>query len=97
MAANLTTAQRRLIVLLADGWELALSGGIDSSAWIQKGGAGRGGESRHVHAGTFNGLWDRKLIEDAGKGPGLGRIYRLTESGRAAATLLTVAEREAAR
>lgn len=72
-----------VINMMKDGWELASSAGPDSGAWIQQGGAGRGGASKSIHLNTLYGLYQRGYIERAGKGPGLGTVYRLTSKAHA--------------
>jgi hypothetical protein len=75
----LSKTQRDVIDLMKNGWQLATNGGIDGGAWIQKGGAGRGGESKTVNMQTVHGLYLRGVIRQAGKGPGIGHVYALTE------------------
>lgn len=53
---KLSKAQQKIIDLLNSGWEIGWM--LDSSdrCWIQKGGAGRGGESRNVNISTARAL-----------------------------------------
>ena len=59
---NLSKRQQEVIDLLSEGWEIGWSNTFDGSVWIQKGGAGKGGESKKVHAATALSLRDMGLI-----------------------------------
>lgn len=82
-AKALSKVQAEVLALLQSGeWELGesvarLSG---SRYWLQKGGVGRGGESREVRWSTAKALIDAGLIEAPYAFPTLK--YRLTEKGR---------------
>lgn len=80
--ARLTNTQREVLRLMADGWELCHSGGISPTISIQEGGAGKGGRSRSVRSDTWGGLLGRGLLIKAGRGPGLGTVYKLTDTGK---------------
>lgn len=60
---TLSKRQREVIDLMGEGWELARSMGFDCRYWIQKGGAGYGGESKNVNANTGYSLYKKGLIE----------------------------------
>ena len=78
-------AQLEVLRLMNSGWELAAKcGGRNSGAWIQEGGAGCGGKSKQISLATVHALWKKKLIEEAGGGPGLTDVYKLTAAGLAA-------------
>ena len=82
---KLSKTQLEVLTLMNAGWELAAKGGgFNPGAWIQEGGAGRGGKSKRISLATVHALWKRKLIEDTGYGPGLAHIYKLTPAGLAA-------------
>ena len=49
---KLSKAQQEVVNLLSDGWEIGHSLTFDGRFWIQKGGAGRGGESKNLNANT---------------------------------------------
>ena len=68
--------------LMLDGWHLGFSGGMEGDWWLQKGGLGKGGESRPVHASTGFKMQQGNLItavnsEDT---PWYRTDYVLTES-----------------
>lgn len=79
---HLTDLQRDVLRRMAAGWELYGSGGMAPSFFLQEGGAGEGGRSMTVRSGTWGVLLDRGLIYQAGRGPGLGHVYALTETGK---------------
>lgn len=79
---HLTELQRSTLRRMAEGWELYVSGGLAPRVHIQEGGAGRGGRSITVRSSTWGVLLDRGLIYQAGRGPGLGHVYALTETGK---------------
>ena len=61
--ATLSKGQLAILELLATGeWELGWYSGIDSSARIQKGGIGKGGEAKDVNMNTFGALKDKGYV-----------------------------------
>jgi len=58
---KLSARQQEVIDLLSNGWELGWGLDIGGTCWIQKGGAGRGGESRKVSIATA------RALREAGK------------------------------
>jgi hypothetical protein len=64
---KLTKPQLEVIDLLRSGWGIGLSTTMDSRVWIQKGGAGRGGESRTLRHPTFAALCKAGLVVIDGK------------------------------
>jgi hypothetical protein len=67
--ATLTPRQREVIELMDSGWQLGLSSkfitlhSTTPRAWLQKGGCGRGGETKDVNMKTFYALCDKGLLE----------------------------------
>jgi uncharacterized protein YjhX (UPF0386 family) len=59
---KLSKRQQEVVDLLSDGWEIGFSNTFNGSVWIQKGGVGRGGETRNVHTATVFALLDRGII-----------------------------------
>lgn len=53
---KLTPIQQEVIDLMKQGWELGGSMGIGSRSWLQKGGLGKGGESKEVKSSTVHTL-----------------------------------------
>lgn len=87
MAKKPTAVQMAVLAKMAAGWQLARSEGfgnrITPREWLQKGGAGNGGESEQLRAGTIMRLTDRKLIAiDKSNYP--RTTYKLTYSGKEA-------------
>lgn len=64
---KLSGAQQEVIDLMRSGWELGVSTSFDGRCWLQKGGCGRGGESKSVNARTVSALREAGLIESAGR------------------------------
>jgi len=60
---KLSTAQQEILDLMANGWELAEYTDYDGGWRIQKGGIGKGGESRTVNCKTAFALWNKDLIK----------------------------------
>lgn len=58
-----SATKAEVLELMAAGWELGKRHGYAASVWLQKGGIGRGGEARDVHAATFKSLYKAGLIE----------------------------------
>jgi len=78
---KLSETQQVVISLMQKGWELGRSLTIDGRAWMQKGGLGKGGESRDVRITTLLALQDKGLVI------GMAREfprqkYVLTEGGK---------------
>ena len=63
---KLSKAQQEIIDLMNDGWELGCYSWGKYTYSIQKGGLGRGGESRRVNAGIIHALHKRGLIKSVG-------------------------------
>ena len=63
MIKKLSKPQQEVIDLMRDGWELGTSMIMDSRSWLQKGGCGRGGDTKEVNASTKHALYVRGLIE----------------------------------
>lgn len=78
---KLSPAQMKVLKLMAEGWELGLSSGLNFYAWLQKNGLGCGGPTERVHAGTFNGLCRRGLVRQVRYGF-LSSLYGLTDDGK---------------
>ncbi len=53
---KLTTTQQEVIDLIKQGWELGNDLSINGRSWIQKGGLGKGGESKDVSSSTVRTL-----------------------------------------
>lgn len=84
-----TPAQQEVINHMAAGWQLGRNSGfgnrIPPREWLQKGGIGKGGESKPVRGGTVMSLTDKGLIKPY-KGNYPVTTYVLTEEGRATLT-----------
>jgi hypothetical protein len=91
---KLSKTQQDIIDLLVDGWEMGWSRTLDGGVWIQKGGAGRGGESRKVNINTAKALLKMGQIRCVENGYPTAR-YRLTPNVelRGAARLYRAASR----
>ena len=74
-----------VITLMREGWELGRSMSFDGSAWLQKGGWGKGGETRDVWSNTMQSLYRSGLIELESEKYPTAR-YRLTDFGRGGLT-----------
>lgn len=72
--------QLRVMKAMANGWELACGLGFESSAWLQKGEAGKDGETDRISRRTVAALSSFGWIE-----PGTRHFpmmtYKLTEAG----------------
>ncbi len=55
--------QIEILQLITNGWEIGIDTGPSPTTWIQKGGLGRGGESKQVHFNTFDSLRYKGLIK----------------------------------
>lgn len=78
---KISSTQAFVLNLLSNGWELGHSKGFKQNAWVQKGGVGRGGESRSISMATFNCLIEIKAIEITTSGYPTDK-YKITESAR---------------
>jgi len=73
-----TPAMLEVLRMMLVGWQLGHRGGLTGGYWLQKGGCGKGGESKDVNSLTICGLRDRGMIEVDVRGfPTIK--YRLTE------------------
>jgi len=78
---TLSKRQREVINLMGKGWELGESMTFNGSSWIQKGGCGKGGESKTIHWNTIGALLDRELIlQNTERFP--LRTYKLTDKAK---------------
>lgn len=60
---KLSKVQREVLELMDHGWELGRStSDFCGGCSVQKGGLGRGGESKKVNSNTWHALWKKKLI-----------------------------------
>jgi hypothetical protein len=78
---KLSPVQREVLRLMSSGWELGEDMGTNSHAWVQKGGLGRGGETKKVNSNTVYALWREKYIEIV-KEAFPTRRFKLTEKGK---------------
>ena len=86
MTTKLSKAQRELLEKIASGeWELGTNTAMASrrSAWIQRGGIGRGGETVGVSRATVHALLRRGMIAYGDKSFPT-RTWKVTEKGRQA-------------
>lgn len=60
---KLSKNQQEVIDYMKQGWELAVSRGWFSRAWIQKEGIGRGGKTKTVNRATVWALKNKGVIE----------------------------------
>ena len=60
---TLTKVQLEILSLMNSGWQLGRGEGVDFRAWLQKGGVGRGGETKEVRFNSFFSLWTKGYIE----------------------------------
>lgn len=80
---KLSDAQKEVIRLMREGWELAISYGLYSGSWMQSNGIGNGGNSKDVRFNTASALIDKKLIADNGRSKKLSdKYFSLTELGK---------------
>ncbi len=56
---KLSKVQAEVMALLNDGWQIGIG---DGRTWVQKGGVGKGGESRPITRPTANSLINLGLI-----------------------------------
>jgi hypothetical protein len=78
---KLSKAQKEIVDLMKDGWELGHSRGMHTRTWIQKGGVGRGGDTKSISVSTFHILLDKKLVELSIESFPTSK-YNLTELGK---------------
>lgn len=62
---KMTKAQQEVIAMMRDGWELGASTSFDGRCWLQKGGCGKGGETKSVNHKTVAALRESGVIEIA--------------------------------
>ncbi len=60
--SELSPKQKEIVDLMRNGWELGSSMSLNGGDWIQKGGLGRGGESKNVNANTSYALYKKGVI-----------------------------------
>lgn len=78
---KLSKTQAEAVRLMRAGWELGTVSGIGGRAWLQKGGCGKGGESKKISMTTFGSMWRKGLIEHHEfRYP--TQTYRLTTAGQ---------------
>ena len=75
---KLTPQQQAIVDKMRDGWELASNMTMEGGAWIQRGGAGRGGEYQAVNGNTFDALYKKGVIRQQSREFPTA-IYVLTE------------------
>ena len=63
MTVRLSKTQEEVVKLMRLGWELGVSSSFDHTAWLQKGGVGKGGPTKKVSGATVHALWKKKIIE----------------------------------
>ena len=80
--AKLSPAQADVIDRMTNGWELGVSVTMNGRAWLQKGGVGKGGETKAVSISTLSALSHLGLIVRAKDGfPTV--VYSLTPAAKA--------------
>lgn len=62
---KMTKAQQEVIAMMCDGWELGVSTALYGRCWLQKGGCGKGGETKSVNRKTVAALRESGMIEIA--------------------------------
>ena len=71
-----------ILELMNSGWQLGNSGACMRGWWLQKGGCGKGGETKYLHGRTnVYELWTKKLIVSDGYNFPIEK-YHLTEKGK---------------
>jgi hypothetical protein len=81
---KLTDGQKRVLQLMADGWELR-KGWQSGRAFLRGAGANAAHDFEYINANTFNSLLDHKLIEmDSTTRYKPPQRYTLTDAGRTA-------------
>lgn len=82
---KLSKTQLEVLRLMASGeWELGFTSGFgDAHYWMQKGGLGRGGETKKINVKTGHALYRKGFTELSKLGFPTSH-YRLTEKGQKA-------------
>ena len=62
---KLSQRQQEVLDLMNAGWELGLDIAFHGQPWLQKGGLGRGGDSKRISHATLFALHKRGLIKIA--------------------------------
>lgn len=62
MQPKITDQQRHILELLNTGWQIGVGHGMSTHHWIQKFGAGRGGETERVTTADTQSLLNQRLI-----------------------------------
>lgn len=62
MTIKLSPRQQRVLELMLSGWTMLSTFGLRGEIWVQKGGVGRGGETKTVYSATLEALFVRGLI-----------------------------------
>ena len=78
MAKKLSKTQQEVVDLMRDGWEFGVSLTFDGGCWLQKGGCGRGGETKRVSSNTLVSMRNSGLIVCSSSKFPLA-IYKLAE------------------
>ena len=60
--SELSKTQKEIVNLMRNGWELGGSMSGSGGDWIQKGGLGKGGDSKNVNANTTFALYKKGVI-----------------------------------
>jgi len=60
---KLSKTQQEVIDLMKNDWELGTSMSGEHHSWLQKGGLGKGGESKTVSSATVHALYRKGLIK----------------------------------
>lgn len=65
---KMTKVQQEVVAMMRDGWELGVYTSYDvRCCWLQKGGCGKGGETKSVNHRTVVALQESGVIELSGK------------------------------
>ncbi|KKL04120.1 hypothetical protein LCGC14_2619280 [marine sediment metagenome] len=63
MTVRLSKTQMEVVNLMREGWELGVGCAFgDYRSWLQKGGIGKGGPTKHISGATTHALWKKKVI-----------------------------------
>lgn len=62
---KMTKVQQEVVAMMRDGWELGVLTVLDGRCWLQKGGCGKGGETKSVNNKTVAALRESGVIEIA--------------------------------
>ena len=63
---KLSKAQQEVVDLMREGWELGVSTDFTGRCWLQKGGCGKGGETKDVRSTTVGALREAGVIKICG-------------------------------